>query len=86
MPEVSRFFGIVVTINYHDHAPPHFHVEYQGFNAMYEIATGKLVRGKFPPTADQIVSKWAGQYKKELLESWELAVNGRPPKRIPEAR
>lgn len=26
MPEISRFFGTIITMNYNDHAPPHFHV------------------------------------------------------------
>jgi len=30
MPEVSRFYGIIVRIFYDDHNPPHFHAEYVG--------------------------------------------------------
>jgi len=30
MPEISRFYGIVVYMFYYDHQPPHFHVMYQG--------------------------------------------------------
>ena len=86
MPEISRFFGMVITMNYHDHNPPHFHVEYQGFKAICDIKMTRIIKGKLPPTADKIIVKWAEQYKKELLESWEMAVTGRQPKRIPEAR
>jgi hypothetical protein len=28
MPELSRFLGIVITMFYRDHAPPHFHAFY----------------------------------------------------------
>ena len=28
MPEISRFFGMVIAMYYNDHAPPHFHVRY----------------------------------------------------------
>jgi hypothetical protein len=30
MPEISRFFGIIVQMYYSDHEPPHFHVRYSG--------------------------------------------------------
>ena len=39
MPEISRFYGIVVQIYYADHAPPHFHVQYAGETAKFEIET-----------------------------------------------
>jgi hypothetical protein len=39
MPEVSRFFGIVITMNYGDHAPPHFHVRYAEQRALIAIET-----------------------------------------------
>jgi len=28
MPELSRFFGVIVMMFYDDHPPPHFHVRY----------------------------------------------------------
>jgi hypothetical protein len=28
MPELCRFFGIIITMFYNDHVPPHFHVRY----------------------------------------------------------
>ena len=28
MPEISRFFGIVIKMFFDDHNPPHFHAEY----------------------------------------------------------
>lgn len=45
MPELSRFYGIVVFMNYNDHAPPHFHARYQNQEVMIEIESG-VVRGK----------------------------------------
>jgi Domain of unknown function (DUF4160) len=30
MPIISTFFGIVIRMYYQEHAPPHFHAEYQG--------------------------------------------------------
>ena len=37
MPEISRFFGIVIRMFYNDHAPPHFHAEYGEHEALIEI-------------------------------------------------
>ena len=44
MPTVSRFYGIVVFMNYNDHEPPHFHARYQDGEVTVEIETG-IVRG-----------------------------------------
>ena len=86
MPEISRFFGMIITINYRDHNPPHFHAEYQGYEAIYNIKTAKKIKGQFPPSLNKILEKWARQYRKELLKSWDKARNNEPPKRVPEAR
>jgi hypothetical protein len=37
VPEISRFFGIVVFMNYNDHPPPHFHVRYAEQRAIVAI-------------------------------------------------
>jgi hypothetical protein len=37
MPEISRFFGIVVQMYYADHDPPHFHVRYAGQRALLRL-------------------------------------------------
>ncbi len=85
MPEISVFFGIVIRIHYRDHNPPHFHAEYQGFAAIFNIKTGERMNGIFPPKANKIVTDWANEYKEELLESWEQAKHNMPPNKIPGA-
>lgn len=47
MPEISRFFGIVVQMYYADHDPPHFHVRYAGQKALIDIETLAILRGAF---------------------------------------
>ena len=49
MPEISRFFGIVVAMYYNDHAPPHFHAKYGESEAVIAIDSGELVDGHLPP-------------------------------------
>lgn len=49
MPEVCRFYGIVITMFFADHEPPHFHAEYGGSEAQFGIEDLALLRGKLPP-------------------------------------
>jgi hypothetical protein len=72
MPEVSRFYGIVITLNYNDHAPPHFHARYGSESATVTI-DGRLLAGSLPARALVLVSDWAAAHREELLADWELA-------------
>lgn len=74
MPEISRFYGIIVRMYFNDHNPPHFHVEYQGFRALYEIQTLDILEGSLPKRAHALVLEWASLHKGELLKNWERAV------------
>ncbi|HEX4133206.1 MAG TPA: DUF4160 domain-containing protein [Bryobacteraceae bacterium] len=49
MPEISRFFGIVVQMYYADHEPPHFHVRYSGQKALIAIETLAILGGNLSP-------------------------------------
>jgi hypothetical protein len=73
MPEISRFFGMVITMYYNDHAPPHFHVRYGQQKALITIETLTLLEGKLKPRALGLVIEWAALYQAELMENWELA-------------
>ena len=73
MPELSRFFGIIVSMNYNEHAPPHFHIRYGQFKAMMRIKDLSLMEGNFPPRAMGLVVEWALLHRDELQKSWELA-------------
>lgn len=70
MPIIAYFFGIVITMRHNDHPPPHFHAEYQGFEALVSIATGDVLEGKLPKSAARIVRDWAIQHRAELTENW----------------
>jgi hypothetical protein len=63
------FFGMVVMM--HEHAPPHFHVVYQGFEASIAIETGELMKGKLPPSARRLLREWTQRHRNELLENWQ---------------
>jgi hypothetical protein len=72
MPEVSRFYGIVITINYDDHQPPHFNARYGGRRATL-TPDGVVLAGSLPPRALALVDAWAALHRDELLEDWERA-------------
>ena len=82
MPELSRFLGIVITMFYRDHLPPHFHAFYGDFEIEVSIADG-VVTGKFPKRALRHVLEWYDLHKEELLEDWKLAARRKPLKTIP---
>jgi len=73
MPEISRFYGIIIRMYYGDHNPPHFHAEYQGFKAEYEIQTFNVIIGGIPKRAHALVLEWASLHREELLNNWEKA-------------
>ena len=82
MPELSRFFGIVIGIFYREHGRPHFHAVYGESEAVIDIETGQLISGKLPNRALSLVAEWQADHKAELKENWELARQHRPLKKI----
>ena len=82
MPEISRFFGIVITMNYNDHPPPHFHARYGSDQALIDIQILQVLTGRLAPRIVGLVVEWALQHREELLEDWRLAHQGAPLNRI----
>ena len=82
MPEISRFFGIIITMNYNDHVPPHFHARYGGDQAIITIETLRVLGGRLSPRVMGLVVEWALQHRDELMEDWRLARESAPLKRI----
>jgi hypothetical protein len=82
VPEISRFFGIVVSMNYNDHPPPHFHVRYAEQKAIVAIQSPTLLEGELSPRALGLVMEWAAMHRQELLDDWHLARQQQPLNRI----
>jgi hypothetical protein len=82
MPEISRFFGVVIKMFYNDHLPAHFHTEYGEHEALIEIDTLAVYRGELPRRALALVLEWAALHRAELKHDWELTRDGRSPERI----
>jgi Domain of unknown function (DUF4160) len=78
MPEISRFYGIIITMYYNDHAPPHFHVRYGAQKAIVEIASLAVIGGELRSRTLDLVKEWAVLHQLELMQNWELARQNAP--------
>ena len=85
MPEIARFFGIVIRMFAEPtaaHHRPHFHASYQEDVAVIAIDRIELVAGTLPPQQRRLVEAWAEIHQDELLADWELLQSGRMPLKI----
>ncbi len=81
MPELSRFLGIVISIYYRDHGPPHFHAVYGEQQATIEIESGQM-HGSLPARVSAHVEEWLLLHRDELLHTWSLARQQLPQPKI----
>ena len=82
MPEISRFYGIVIKMYFNDHLPPHFHAAYGAQEALLNIDSLALIAGRLPPRAIGMVMEWASSHQMELREAWKRAKNLQQPGKI----
>ena len=71
MPEICRFLGIVITMYFDEHNPPHFHVRYNEHRASMAIESLNVIAGELPARVRGLVEEWAELHRWELLEMWE---------------
>jgi hypothetical protein len=83
VPEVSRFFGIVIKMYYDEHLPPHFHALYGGAEGQIGIDPIQVLKGELPSRVVSMVIEWAALHQYELKEDWELARADQEPRKIP---
>ncbi len=73
MPELSRFFGIVISM-YREiggrHHYPHIHADYGGEKAVFNIENAELIEGEFPSRERKLVEAWIEIHHDELLADW----------------
>jgi len=82
MPEISRFFGIVIHMLADEHNPPHFHAQYAEHAVSVTIRDG-VVSGRFPGHALRMVLEWGELHETELLANWDRLRNGQPAVPVP---
>lgn len=71
MPEIARFYGIIIKVFFGDHPPPHFHAVYGEHNALISIESLEIIEGDLPKRAQKLVIEWASIYQQDLLNIWK---------------
>ena len=85
MPEIARFFGIIIRMFAELAAPhhrPHFHAYYQDDVAIFGIDTIELIGGGLGQSQQRLVEAWAEIHQAELLAAWDRLQGGRAPGKI----
>ena len=70
MPEISRFYGIIIKMYFREHGLPHFHAIYGEFNGVFETDTLEMIEGDLPNRAQHLIKEWAKNYQTELNDIW----------------
>ena len=85
MPEIARFFGIIIRMYAEPGVPhhrPHLHAYYQNMVAIYSIEPVEAIGGTLPLKEQRLVEAWAELHQGELMENWERLQSGQQPYRI----
>jgi len=85
MPELSRFFGIRVSMFAEHgtrHHRPHFHAVYQGAKVVVAVDTIEVLAGALPRRQQRLLEGWAELHQTELLEAWNQIHSDIVPSRI----
>ena len=85
MPEITRFFGIIIRMYAEPSAPhhrPHFHAHYQNTIAIYAIDSIEMIDGALPQRQQRLVEAWAELHQGELRDNWERLQAGQLPYKI----
>jgi len=82
MPEICRFLGIIITMYFKDHDPPHSHMRYGEHRASVAIASLELRTRKLPPRVLGLLTEWAELHRPKLMENWTTLATGGKFKRI----
>jgi hypothetical protein len=81
MPELSRFFGIIIRMfreTGERHHMPHFHAYYQEDAAIFSIDPIEMARGTLSTRQRRLVEAWAELHQQELVIDWERLQSGLP--------
>lgn len=85
MPELSRFYGIIIRMFVEAggrHHEPHFHAYYQEHVGVFSIDPIAMVTGDLPKRQQRLVEAWAELHAEELTADWALLQSGRKPRAI----
>ena len=82
MPEISRFFGIVIRMFFDDHPPPHLHAQYGERSALVALQPIAVIESHLPARALSMVLEWTAVHQLELLDNWERVHTARLPVKV----
>ena len=76
MPEITRFYGIVIKMFFKpkEHEPSHIHAIYGDYIGEFNVSTGNMIKGDLPPKAQKLVKEWISKYPSELQNMWDNQV------------
>lgn len=76
MPEITRFYGIVISMYFKpkEHEPKHIHAIYSGYKGTFDIKTGKMINGNLPKKAQKLVKEWIQKFSEDLEKMWDLQI------------
>ena len=73
MPEISRFYGIIIKMFFKpkEHEPSHIHALYGEYMGVFDLKTLTMTEGDLPKKAQELVKEWLTTHQMELLKMWE---------------
>lgn len=73
MPEIARFYGIVIKMFFKpkEHEPSHIHAIYGEYIGEFNIRTMEMERGDLPQKAQELVREWMKLYQGKLQSMWD---------------
>jgi hypothetical protein len=72
MPVLSMFYGVIISMFYKDHNPPHIHIQYAEYNAIVDF-NGHILEGELPVKQRKLIEAWIVLHQDELYANWQLA-------------
>lgn len=78
MPEISRFYGIIVMMNWRDHPPPHIHARYGDEEITVTLDNAMRIEGRIQRRALLLLLEWVDLHRAELLDNWQRAERREP--------
>lgn len=84
MPEIARFYGIIIRIFFESgrHQLPHIHAANSEYVASYTIDPPALLAEVMPRNQQNLIMAWIELHQEELLENWQLVSQNQPPNRL----
>jgi hypothetical protein len=72
MPEICRFYGIVIKMFFKpkEHDPSHIHALYGEHIGIFDLRTMEMTEGDLPVKAQQLVKEWLKDNQDKLIEMW----------------